>query len=403
MTLLLSLPEARQIAVTAQGLARPAVAATAADVLTTIRRIGCLQIDTIHVVARSPYFVLWSRLGDYQPDWLDQLLYPRRQVFEYWAHAASIVPIEHWPLFRSTMLRYARAEQGWWTTWQREHPHVLEHVLNEIRARGPLGAADFAAPPDHRSGGWWEWKPAKRALDILWSAGELMIERRVNFHRRYDLRERILPDWDDAQVPPEPERRRRLAEIALRAMGIATERQLADYFRQPRAGLGTILEELVADGRADRVTVEHWSAPAYVWREAWQALLETPPTHTTILSPFDNLIWDRERTRALWDFDYTLECYVPAPKRRFGYFVLPILRRGNLIGRLDAKAERKAGVFRVKALYLESEAQPAEALDDIAGALLACARWHRTPEVLIDRATPEHILEPLRALVARGG
>ncbi len=404
MTQTLSLAEAQRIAVAAQGLAHPPLApAAAADVLATIHRIGCLQIDTIHVVARSPYFVLWSRLGAYDPRWLDQLLYPRRQVFEYWAHAASILPIEYWPLFRSAMLRYARAEQGWWTAWQREHPHVLDHVLNEIRARGALGAADFAAPPDHRSGGWWEWKPAKRALDILWSAGELMIERRVNFHRRYDLRERILPDWDDSQMPSEPERRRRLAGIALRALGIATERQLADYFRQPRDELGAILEEFVANGRADRVAVANWSVPAYVWREAWQALREAPPTHTTILSPFDNLIWDRARTRALWGFDYTIECYIPAPKRRFGYFVLPILRHGDLIGRLDAKAERRAGVFRVKALYLEPHVQPMAVLEDIAGALLACARWHRTPEVLIDRATPEHILASLRALVVRSG
>ncbi len=397
----LTLPEAQQIAVAAQALdRRPPAQPTKADVLALVRQLGCIQIDTIHVVARSPYLVLWSRLGDYDPTWLEELLYPDRLVFEYWAHAASIIPIEHWPLFRSRMIDYARGERGWWTEWQAQNGEVMAHVLAEIRERGPLGAADFAAPPDHRSGGWWDWKPAKRALDALWSAGELMIERRVNFHRRYELRERLLPDWDDSQMPTEEDRRRRLVQIALGAMGIATVRQLADYFRQKQTGLSQILEALVAEGQAERVQVADWTVPAYVDPGAWQRHSASPPTleHTTLLSPFDNLIWDRERTRALWSFDYTLECYVPGPKRRYGYFVLPILRRGSLIGRLDAKAERKAGVFRVKALYLEPQVEIDEAmLADLAQTLNACAHWHRTPEVVIDRTEPMALQAPLSA------
>jgi uncharacterized protein len=397
----LSLADARRIAVAAQALDRPRQATSPDDVLAMVRRLGCVQIDTIHVVARSPYFVLWSRLGDYDPRWLDQLLHPRRDVFEYWAHAASIIPIEHWPLFRGDMLRRARGETGWGHEWRRENQHVLEHVIDEIRARGPLGAADFAAPPDHRGGGWWEWKPAKRALDMLWSAGELMIERRVNFHRRYDLRERVLPDWDDSQLPPEEERRRRLAEIALRAMGIATTRQLADYFRQPVAGLRETLDQLVDTGLAERVIVEGWDAPAYAWRESL-AMLDAPaPSHTTLLTPFDSLVWHRERTRALWGFDYVLECYVPAPRRRYGYFVLSILRRGELIGRLDAKAERKDGVFRIKALFLEPGVTPDAVSHDIAAALIACARWHNTPEVIIERADPPAARESIELALRR--
>ncbi|HEX6292436.1 MAG TPA: crosslink repair DNA glycosylase YcaQ family protein [Herpetosiphonaceae bacterium] len=398
----LTLTEAQRIAVAAQALDRqPAAPASKADVLALVRQLGCIQIDTIHVVARSPYLVLWSRLGAYDPAWLDELLYPDRQVFEYWAHAASIIPIEHWPLFRSRMLAYANGDRGWWAEWQSENADVLAHVLAEIRARGPLGAAHFEAPPDHR-GGWWEWKPAKRALDSLWSAGELMIERRVNFHRRYELRERLLPDWDDAQMPSEDERRRCLAEIALRAMGLATVRQLADYFRQRQTGLSETLEAFVAEGLAERVQVADWPMPAYVHRSAWERYCGglPAPEHTTLLSPFDSLIWDRERTRALWGFDYTLECYVPAPKRRYGYFTLPILRRGTLVGRLDAKAERKAGVFRVKALYLEPDVPPDESLvADLARALQACADWHRTPEVTIDRTEPPTLQAPLSAVL----
>jgi uncharacterized protein YcaQ len=398
-----SLTEAQRVAVAAQSLDRqPPVPPTKADVLALVRQLGCIQIDTIHVVARSPYFVLWSRLGAYDPAWLDQLLYPDRQVFEYWAHAASIVPIEHWPLFRSRMLEYARRERGWWADWHAKNGEVAEHVLAEIRARGPLGAADFAAPPDHRGGGWWEWKPAKRALDFLWTTGDLMIERRVNFHRRYELRERLLPGWDDTQMPAEHESRRQLAEIALRAMGLATVRQLADYFRQKQAGLSEIVESFVAEGLAERIQVADWPTPAYIHRSVWEQYSGGAPIpeHTTLLSPFDNLIWDRERTRALWDFDYTIECYVPGPKRRYGYFSLPILQRGALIGRLDPKAERKAGIFRVKALYLEPQVTINEALvTDLARTLRACAHWHRTPEVAIERTEPAQLLAPLSAAV----
>ncbi|HEY0733544.1 MAG TPA: crosslink repair DNA glycosylase YcaQ family protein [Herpetosiphonaceae bacterium] len=398
----LTLTEAQRIAVAAQALDRRPDTATKADVLDVIRRLGCLQIDTIHVVARSPYFVLWSRLGEYDPAWLDELLYPDRQVFEYWAHAASIIPIEHWPLFRSRMLEYANGESGGWAKWRAENAEVMEHVLAQIGERGPLGAADFEAPSGHKGGGWWDWKPAKIALDALWTSGELMIERRVNFHRRYDLRERLLPGWDDSQLPTEEERRRRLAEIALQAMGLATTRQLADYFRQKQAGLAQVLESLVGEGLAERVQVADWSAPVYVHRGSWQQFTSGLPTpeHTTLLTPFDSLIWHRDRTRDLWGFEYVLECYVPEPKRRYGYFVLAILRRGDLVGRLDAKAERKAGVFRVKAIYLEPHVTLDDAVvADLAQMLLSCARWHRTPEVVIDRSEPAQLQAVLQAAV----
>jgi hypothetical protein len=399
----LSLADAQRVAIAAQALDQPPVQATKADVLALVRRLGCVQIDTIHVVARSPYFVLWSRLEQYDPCWLDELLHPDRQVFEYWAHAASIVPIEHWPLFASRREKYSLGEDGWWPEWYRENGEVIAQVLAEIRERGPLGAADFAAPPDHRGGGWWEWKPAKRALDALWSAGELMIERRINFHRRYDLRERVLPPALAEQTLSEEQQRRGLAALALRAMGLATARQLADYFRQRQAGLSDVLEQFVAEGSAERVQVADWPTPAYISRELWQTAATLPPIErTTLLSPFDSLIWDRGRTRAMWGFDYTIECYTPAPKRRYGYFTLPILRRGDLVGRLDAKAERKAGVFRVKALHLEPGVAPDEDVaQDVAVALQRCADWHRTPEVVVEWTDPAAFQPALQAALQR--
>ena len=399
---MISLAHARAIAIAAQGLDQRPISPTKADVLATIRRLAIVQIDTIHVVARSPYFVLWSRLGDYDPRWFDELQYPDGLLFEYWAHAASFLPSELWPLLRPAMLRYST--EGWprAVQWLRDNVAVVEHVRAAIRESGPLRSADFAAPADHPGGGWWNWKPTKTALDLLWSMGELMIQRRVNFHRVYELTERMLPTWNDAAAPTFEQAREQLAEIGLRALGIATTRQLPDYFRQKRAGFDALLRGWVAEGRAVQVQVEGWDAPAYIHRDNL-ALLENPPTPTltTLLSPFDSLIWDRERTLAFWGFEYKIECYTPAAKRRYGYFTLPILWRDTLVGRVDAKAERKAGIFRVFALHLEPGVPPVDELfADIARALRECAAWHRTPRVIIERSDPPEVAALVQEIIA---
>lgn len=390
MSLMISREHARAIAIGATGLDRRPEAVDKAAVLETLRKIAVLQIDTIHVVARSPYLVLWSRLGAYDPAWFDELQYPDGQLFEYWAHAASFVPIEHWPLLRPRMLLEREEISQNERAWLDKHGAVLEQVRATIKERGPLRSADFAAPEDHKSGGWWEWKPAKTALDILWTRGELVVERRINFQRVYELTERFLPNWDDSMAPSPEAARAGLAELGLRAMGIATAQQLPDYFRQRKAGMAELLERWHSEGRVIKVGVEGWQEPAYIHSDhaAW---LDQPPqpTLTTLLSPFDNLIWDRERTLALWDFFYRIECYTPAPKRRYGYFSLPILHKDILVGRLDAKAERKHKVFRVFALHLEPGVAVSEELAEaVAGMLLECAAWHGTPEVVIERSDP---------------
>ena len=402
-----SIQEARALHLAAQGLLQPRRRKAAkADVLEAIRRMGMLQIDTINVVARSPYLVLWSRLGDYRPEWLDELLAEGR-LFEYWAHEACFLPIEDYGLYRHRMLDPAAMGWKYSANWMRERAGEVAALLAHIRARGPVRSSDFERT-DGKSGGWWEWKPEKRSLEVLFTSGALMIARRHNFQRVYDLAERVLPGWDDADLPAIDAVRRSFALRTVKALGLARAAWIPDYHRtrRPHADLDALAEE----GLLLRARVDAWKDPVYVHPEhaglARQAGAgELAPTLTTFLSPFDPVVWDRRRALELFGFDYRLECYTPAPKRRHGYFTLPILRRGALVGRIDAKAHRRTGVFEVKAALFEPGLRTSDALvRDVAAALLRCARWHGCEEVVIQRAEPEGIGARLaRALAVAAG
>ena len=387
----LSLADARALLLAAQGLdRRPDRPADKAALLETIRRMGALQIDTIQVVARSPYLVLWSRLGSYDPRWLDELL-AEGELFEYWSHAACFLPIEHYPLYRHRMLAFGR-RHATAADWIDAHRDDMDRVLAQVRAHGAVRSLDFARPDGHGAG-WWNWTPDKRALELLHSTGELMIARRQNFQRVYDLRERVLPAWVDAEPIDEAAARRQLALLATRALGVVRPRWLADYFRTSKRGNDALLASLADEGALIPARVDGWDGPAYVHPDH-AALAANPPrpTLTTLLSPFDPLVWDRERARAMFGFDYAIECYTPATRRRYGYFTLPILRRGALVGRLDAKAHRRERRFEVRALYLEPGVEPADDLvADVAGALRECADWHATPEVVVLRSDPPEL------------
>ncbi|HEX8273408.1 MAG TPA: crosslink repair DNA glycosylase YcaQ family protein [Longimicrobiaceae bacterium] len=395
---------ARTLALAAQGLdARPRKKATKQDLLDAIRRMGALQIDTIHVVARSPYLVLWSRLGDYPLRWLEELL-AEGALFEYWAHEACFLPVEDFALYRHRM--FEAAGMGWrYSRALMADREAVERLLAVVRERGPVRSADFERT-DGRAGGWWEWKPEKRLLESLFTAGELMIARRERFQRVYDLRERVLPGWDDARLPPREDADRALVLRAVRALGIARPGWVADYFRMPRRTTPAVAARLADEGALLRVEVEGWAEPAYLHPDhagtaERAAAGEIRPRLTTVLSPFDPLVWDRARGRELWDFDYRLECYTPEAKRRWGYFVLPVLRRGRLVARLDPKAHRREGVFEVRALHLEPGVRPSGALvDDLARALRECAAWHGTPEVVVTASDPPGLGERLRAALA---
>ena len=397
--------EARNLMLAAQGLDhRPARVATRRRVLQTIRQMGALQIDTIHVVARSPYFVLWSRLGDYEPCWLDELL-KEGKLFEYWSHEACFLPIEDYPLYRHRMI--APNSLGWKYSheWINSHQEEVSRMLNTIRERGAVRSSDFART-DGKGGGWWDWKPEKRALEMLFTAGELMIARRHNFQRIYDLRERVLPAWDDSQLPSSDEVRRALVLKAVRSLGVTKARWVGDYFRMNKRETETLTKNLGEEGVLLIVEVAGWSEAAYVHpdnRKLLKAAMrgELQPELTTLLSPFDPLVWDRSRAREMFGFDYRIECYTPAANRRYGYFTLPILHRGALVGRLDAKAHRKQGFFEVKSLHLEAEVEATyEMIAAVAGAVQECATWHQTPEVIYRQTNPAELASLVRSRYA---
>ncbi|ALN86969.1 hypothetical protein LC55x_3712 [Lysobacter capsici] len=409
----LSLTQVRALHMHAQGLlTRPRKRATRADALAAIARMQLLQIDTIHVVARSPYLVLFSRLGDYPAQWLEELL-AQRAIFEIWAHEACFAPMDDYLLHRNALeqrahhwaIRNARQHR-------REHGEQIDRLLAHIRELGPVKSSDFEREQRGSGGGWWGWKDEKRWLETGFALGELMVARRENFHRVYDLSERVagvaVPGWDTSVLDAAQVRRETVLK-SVKALGITQARWIADYYRTKPRLRDADLDAFVDEGVLRRVAVKGWNAPGYVHADHAAALAQAAAgrlraSHSTLLSPFDPVVWDRERASELFDFDYTLECYTPEPKRRYGYFVLPILVRGRLVGRLDAKAHRARDVFEVKALYLQEGLDGDEALAaDIARAIDDCARWHQTPTVKLTRCRPAAFAKPLRSALAALG
>ena len=401
-----SLQQARHLQLAAQGLLNPPDrAATRLGLRKCIERMQLLQIDTIHVVARSPYLVLFSRLGSYPPQWLDEAL-ASGHLFELWAHEACFAPVQDLPHHRS----YNQHTRRHWGIAGGEANHArqrgsLDLLLAHIEANGPVKSSDFERK-DGKAGGWWGWKDEKRWLEALFARGELMVARRERFQRVYDLAHRVHPGLAQLPLPDSAEVHVGFIERAIQALGITQARWVNDYFRQKPRLKDADLNTLVEQGRIQRVQVEGWAAPGYVLashsrllKKAVNDTLEA--SHTALLSPFDPLVWDRERASAMFGFDYRIECYTPEPKRIYGYFVLPILHRGRLIGRLDAKAHRSEGVFEVKALYLEPSITLDDgALQDVAEAIQRCADWHATRAVKVTRTAPAGLRRRLQKMMA---
>jgi uncharacterized protein len=377
----LSAPAARRIALAAQGFAepRPPGRVDARHIRRVLSRIGLLQLDSVNVFCRSHYLPVFARLGPYRRDLLDTLTAHtagpvRRELFEYWAHEASLVPVETQPLLR---WRMARADTEPWPGIRRiakDKPHLLEDVLDTIDAVGPIRASETGiAPIEARPGHMWNWHDGKIALEYLFYAGRVTAARRVNFERFYDLPERVLPS--EILATPTPAREdaeRDLIRIAAGAHGIGTEPDLRDYFRLSHASSKRAVAELVEAGELLPVTVDGWAAPAYLWH---QARRPRRVTARALLSPFDSLVWFRARTERIFGLRYRIEIYTPAPKRIYGYYVLPVLLGEELVGRVDLKSDRQAGVLRVQAAHLEPGHDGHYVAQELAEELAVTAEW----------------------------
>lgn len=372
----LSHKQARRIALAAQGFAdvRPAKP-TRHHLIATIDRLALLQIDSVNVVSRSHYLPLFSRLGAYPRALLEDLAWGRKPaLFEYWGHEASLMPLDLQPLLRWRM-EDARQGVGVWKGVARflaEHRPFIDKALAAIRERGPLSASELELG-ERGQGGWWGWSEAKRATECLFWAGELTTAtRRGTFERVYGLPEDVLPKavWS-APTPSRAQAHRVLLRRAAAAMGVATERDLRDYFRMGLADARHGVAELVEAGELTPVTVQGWDQPAYL---APGARRPRKIAANALLSPFDNLIWFRERAERLFDVRIRLEIYTPAAKRTHGYYVLPFLQGEAITARVDLKADRKAGVLRVLSAHCEPMAN-AETPAALAAELRLMATW----------------------------
>jgi hypothetical protein len=384
----LSLKQARRLALVAQGFGgrQPPAVAKAGHLLKIIERLGVLQIDSVNALVRSHYLPLFSRLGPYSQKLLEQAAWSagrQRALFEYWGHEASLLPLQLHPLLRWRMRRAANG-QGIYqqmARFGREQQDVIRRVLQAVREQGALGAGSLSTR-EERAGPWWDWSAEKHALEWLFAAGEVTVAGRRGFERLYDLPERVIPAAVlDQPTPDEADAQRQLLLRSAQALGVATEKDLRDYFRLDPADSRTRLAELLENGDLLAVQVQGWDKPAYCAGEP------KPPRRvnaSALLSPFDSLVWERARTERLFDFHYRLEIYTPAHKRVYGYYVLPFLHDERLVARVDLRAERAHGRLAVHALHEEKHGLDEAGCVALAGELRRLADWLGLPEVALN-------------------
>ncbi len=390
--LIISPTLARRLALTRQRLAGPRPAADASGLMEVARDLGCLQLDPISVVARSHQLVLFSRVGPYELAHLDQLLWQERRLFEYWAHCASIVLTEDYPLHSRMMRAYPSGDSAYRQRareWIAQNQKLRRYILDRLRREGPLLSRqleeDGLHPKAWVSTGWTSGRNISRMLDYLWISGKIMVAGRDGIQKRWDLAERVLPAWTPRDRLLEREVVRRAAQKSLRALGVATPRHIQQHFTRGRyPDLTRVLADLEAEGRVKRLEIRDLPGPWYLHADDELLMTQLPADwqpRITLLSPFDNLICDRARTRQLFDFDYTMEIYVPAAKRKYGYYVLPILHGDRLIGRVDPAMDRERGALKVNAVYAEPDA-PRNVGRAVAGAIEDLAAFLGAGEIL---------------------
>ncbi len=395
----ISLDEARRIALAAQGFTdpRPRGRVDVRHLRRVLDRIGLLQIDSVNVLVRSHYMPLFSRLGPYPQTLLEDVAYVRGELFEAWAHEASLLPARHYPLLRHRMT----SEQAWprHRAWAEANRDYVERVLEEVRGNGPLAAGELE-DAGRRAGTWWQRSKGKIALEWHFRRGAVMARRGANFERVYDVTERVLAaDHLNGHPPGEATAQRELLLLAARSHGIGTARDLADYYRSPIVESRRHLRDLAEEGALRQVTVESWREPAYVHPDA--ALPRSVDLGATraLLTPFDSLIWERARTERLFGFRYRIEIYVPEKKRRYGYYVLPFLLGDRLVARVDLKADRKAARLLVRGAFAEQGVDAARVAAALAEELRSLAGWLELERVTVGRRGD--LTTPLRRALRR--
>ena len=390
MSITLSLPEARKLAVASQGFGSKPPTPSVAHLRKLAARLQAIQIDSVNVLARAHYVAAFARLGPYPTEALDSLAYRKRELFEYWGHAACLLPVSLYPLVRYRMhaeqtLEYMRTERGAYTA----------SVYAEVGERGPIAAAELSNP-GKRSRNWWSWGDGKAAIEHLFNAGLVAIAGRRGFERLYDIADRVIPRAAlDAPVPPREEAMKKLICLGAKAYGVGTagdiagylhvdgwrDRRLADPFRDyakaPEGGrtkpiAKRLVSELVEEGRLLTARVDGWTEPAYV---APGARVPRAVHARALVTPFDSLVWDRSRMERLFGMKYTIEIYTPEPKRVYGYYVFPFLLGDTLVARCDLKADRQRKVLMVQSAFLEPGQDARHVVPELADELRQMRSW----------------------------
>lgn len=375
--------QARRYALGAQGFieGRPNGRVDVRHFRKVVDQVGLVQLDSVNVFSRTHYMPFFSRIGPYDREALDQWLWGSGEMFEYWGHEASVIPVKHHRLFRWRMARALK-----WKRLQdleQNHPEYVEDVYRQVSERGPLRTRDLDAPGQRDSNAMWGWSDGKVALEALFLKGLVTATDRSNFIRMYDLPERVIPKGAlNASEPRHDEALAELLMLAARSMGVGTADDLADYYRIRMPAARPVLRRLVEAGDLEEVEVEGWGKPAYLHPDA---PLPRWARGTALLSPFDSLIWYRDRVERLWDFHYRIEIYVPEPKRVYGYYVLPFLLDGDLVARVDLKTDKRRNALQVKGAFAEPGIDKKKVGRPLRKELELVADWLDLDDVIVDR------------------
>lgn len=345
-----------------------------------INRVGLLQIDSVNVVTRAHYLPVFARLGPYDRDRLDAFIYGTPEMFEYWSHEQAYTPLHLHPVAKVKMAAFARRGSQWAKRIEAEHPGYLDAVYQEVVERGPISSRQLDDPGE-RTGPWWGYGKGKIALEWLFTIGRIAVAHRVNFERFYDLPERVIPTEVLERPAPHPrDADRERVRVAVRSLGVGTVKDFADYFRMKVKDTALALDDLVAEGLAVPVEVPEWGRPAFA-----DAALTIPRAirGSALLAPFDPVVWDRQRAERVFDFHYRIEIYTPEPKRTYGYYVLPFMVDGELVARVDVKADRQAGVLRAHGAFGEEGIDRPAVAAELAAELRLMAGWLGLDDVAV--------------------